>query len=197
MRSCRAYLENVAQESTRERFFGFDFDEGTLDGLTLCEGCAGLGCPSADGDNGTLVMNADWHRVCAPQVNRTSVVDTQVVLNWENSGVTRRFGLSQRRWLDAIFTLNPGTPDVSFQCRLNGVVDITTMTAPVDFETRVRSTWTLTRIGDEFTLDIDGVVFGDGACPVGPSGALSVYVATYPNVRQGGVLDSMTWAEAP
>ena len=42
-------------------YFSADFDDNTWQDITLCQRCAGLGCPSVD--NGSY-MNTDWMRLC-------------------------------------------------------------------------------------------------------------------------------------
>ena len=41
-----------------------NFDDGMSQGFTMCNGCAGLGCPTVA--NGKYVMNGDWNSFCVP-----------------------------------------------------------------------------------------------------------------------------------
>jgi len=67
-----------------------DFAEGTLDGLTTCKGCSGMGCPVPD--SGALRMPGDWNLVCYPGLTTSDTGPVRISFDVQQENSTYSVG---------------------------------------------------------------------------------------------------------
>ncbi len=176
--TCRADCTSIGPNWAT--VFSADFSTGTMEGLTLCGGCSGWGCPHVE--SGALRLPADWNVFCAPMsLPASSAQDVKfeydiLELGRADAGFAFGAGLSAR-W---------GVSTTGYGCELGSQQ---TVSANIVLTT---GHYVVQRVGGVFSITLpSGAVVGGQSCPFAMSSARIDVSAPNSSSRVNRLIDNV------
>jgi hypothetical protein len=172
-------------ENPWQLVFSGNFDDGTLNGITSCLGCSGLGCPAPA--QGGIFLGSDWSILCIPNSTTSDAVDFRV-----------EFEITQLGQLEALFGIDRlSIPQVNFGATASACVleSGEQSTEIVPAWSIASGVWAIEKSSGVYSLiSPSGTILQSQPCELG-DGPFSLALHAPASVRANAVVDNIRWFE--